>query len=374
VTDAVAPRVMLVQTQAENAGAQEISRLIAADFSSRGFEVHQIFFFRRTASFDRDANVEYCAAERPAKPIAFLRFLLRLYGAMRRIRPDVVIAFQHYGNIIATPIARLAGARRVVANQVSAGALMGSAVLAADKLLGSIGAYDRIVVNSRHTEEMYANYPRRYRERLIRVDHGFEDKSSAISKTAARAELGLPQNVKLIGCAARLHPFKQLDAAVGVLPLLADVRLALAGQGQDQARLEAAARDLNVADRVFFLGELAPERIGVLHAALDCFVFPSRAETFGLAPVEAAQSGTPVVANDLEVLREVLCVDDAACAIFVDVRDRAAFAEAINRALFDEALIARLTASGRRLKQRFPLSAMMDAYSDLVEQLMDRGQ
>jgi glycosyltransferase involved in cell wall biosynthesis len=70
----------------------------------------------------------------------------------------------------------------------------------------------------------------------------------------------------------------------------------------------------------------------------------------------------------------VLCVDDAACAIFVDVRDRAAFAEAINRALFDEALIARLTASGRRLKQRFPLSAMMDAYSDLVEQLMDRGQ
>jgi hypothetical protein len=108
MTIAAAPRVMLVQTQAENAGAQEISRLIAADFSSRGFEVHQIFFFRRTASFDRKANVEYCAVERPAKPMAFLRFLLRLYGAMRRIRPDVVIAFQHYGNVIATPIARLA--------------------------------------------------------------------------------------------------------------------------------------------------------------------------------------------------------------------------------------------------------------------------
>ena len=107
-----APRVMLVQTQAENAGAQQISRLIAADFASRGFSVHQVFFFRRTASFDGDANVEYCALERPAKPLAFLRFLKRLYQTTRRIKPDVVIAFQHYGNIIATPIARLAGARR----------------------------------------------------------------------------------------------------------------------------------------------------------------------------------------------------------------------------------------------------------------------
>ncbi len=367
-----APRVMLVQTQAENAGAQQISRLIAADFAGRGFDVHQVFFFRRTASFDREANVEYCAAERPSKPIAFLRFLLRLYRATRRIRPDVVIAFQHYGNVIAAPIARLAGAKRVIANQVSASAMIGPAALVADKLLGALGGYDRIVVNSRHTEEMYAEYPRGFRERMVRIDHGFEDKSSAVSTAEARAAFGLPQDVKLLGSAARLHPLKQLDAAIGVLPLLADAYLALAGQGSDRGRLETMANELGVADRVHFLGELAPDKIGLLHAALDCFVFPSAAETFGLAPVEAAQSGTPVVANDLEVLREVLCVDGAACAIFVDALDRVAFADAIKRALFDEHLIAGLTASGRRLKQRFPLSAMMDAYSDLVEQLMDR--
>jgi hypothetical protein len=38
-----------MQTQAENAGAQEISRLLANDFSARGFDVQQLFFFRRTA-------------------------------------------------------------------------------------------------------------------------------------------------------------------------------------------------------------------------------------------------------------------------------------------------------------------------------------
>lgn len=366
---ALVPRVMLVQTQAENAGAQQVSRLIAADFAARGFSVHQVFFFRRTASFDGEANAEYCALERPSKPLAFLRFLKRLYATTRRIKPDVVIAFQHYGNIIAAPVARLAGAKRVIANQVSAGALIGPAALAADKLLGALGGYDRIVVNSRHTEEMYADYPRRYRERMVRIDHGFEDKTSPASKNAARAAFALPQDAKLIGCAARLHPLKQLDAAIAVLPRIAGAHLALAGQGPDRPRLEETARALGVAGRVHFLGELPPEKIGLLHAALDCFVFPSAAETFGLAAVEAAQSGTPVVANDIDVLREVLCAEGEACALFADARDPAAFAAAVKAALFDEAQISRLQAAGRRLKQRFPLSAMMDAYYDLVSDL-----
>ncbi|HLW93507.1 MAG TPA: glycosyltransferase, partial [Roseiarcus sp.] len=127
---AALPRVMLVQTQAENAGAQQISRLLAADLSARGFDVHQVFFFRRTASFDDSPNVEFCADQRPSRPIAFLSFLARLYRTMRRTRPDVVIAFQHYGNVIAAPIARIAGAKRVIANQVSADVMIPRVLLA----------------------------------------------------------------------------------------------------------------------------------------------------------------------------------------------------------------------------------------------------
>jgi len=371
VSGAPAPRIVLVQTQAENAGAQEISRLLAADFAARGFDVRQLFFFRRTASFDANPNVEFCAAERPRGPLALLRFLLRLSTRIREIRPDVVVTFQHYGNVIAAPLARLAGARRVIANQVSAGETMGRLVVAADKLLGRLGAYDRIVVNSDHTAEVYGAYPRAYRQRVVRIDHGFEDKTKSIGKAAARAQLGLPPDVPLLGCAARLHPLKQLDAAIGVLVSIPNAHLALAGQGQDQSRLASLARELGVAERLWFLGELAPEKIGVFLAALDCFVFPSGAETFGLAPVEAAQAGLPVVANDLPVLRDVLCVEGEPCAIFVDALDSAAFAGAVKRALGDPALAAKLGAVGRRLKQRYPLSAMTDAYARLIRSLID---
>jgi glycosyltransferase involved in cell wall biosynthesis len=366
-------RVALVQTQAENAGAQQISRLIAADLAARGHDVRQVFFFRRTASFDDTANVAFCANERPSGPLAFLRFLASLYRTLRDIRPDAVVTFQHYGNVFGAPIARLAGAKRVIVNQVSAGAMMAPWVVAADRLLGSVGAYDRIVVNSDYTEAMFATYPAGYRARMLRIDHGFEDKTAGIGKAEARAELGLPEGAPLLGCAARLHPLKQLDAAIAILPLLPNAHLALAGQGEDRGRLETLARDSGVAARVHFLGELAPENIGKFLAALDCFVFPSGAETFGLAPVEAAQVGLPVVANGLNVLKDVLSVEGEPCALFVDARDPAAFAAAVKSVLDDPALAAKLGDVGRRMAERYPLSAMTDAYADLIGTLTGGG-
>jgi hypothetical protein len=54
-------RVLLIQTQAENAGAQEISRLVGAGLTARGYDVHSLFFFRKTDSFDEPPNTLYSA-------------------------------------------------------------------------------------------------------------------------------------------------------------------------------------------------------------------------------------------------------------------------------------------------------------------------
>ena len=102
----------LVQTQAENAGAQEISRLHRR--RSRGARLrrqaivllspHRLL--RRRAPMSISAPPSGRAVRSPS-----LRFLFALYRRLRAMRPDVVVTFQHYGNVIAAPIARLAGAR-----------------------------------------------------------------------------------------------------------------------------------------------------------------------------------------------------------------------------------------------------------------------
>lgn len=373
----VPTRLLFVQTQAEMAGAQEISRLLGDGLSRRirngqpEFDIHHLFFYRKTGAFNRWDNVHFCLEDSPKGPLRIAAFLWKLHRMIRRIRPDVVLTFQHYGNIFGAPAARLAGVPAIIANHVSAPATISPAARKIDRWLGVAGVYDAITVNSNETWRDYQSYPDRYRRLLTHVPHGFEDKSAPIGKDEARAAFGLPADVQLIGSVARLHPLKQLDAAIAVLALRPDLHLALAGQGPDEERLRSVAAALGVADRMHLTGDMPPKLVGQFLAALDVFVFPTLAETFGLAAVEAAQAGIPVVANDLPVLREVLTLDGEPCALFADAADSGDFAARIDAFLNDPELVARKTALGRRLASRYSVPAMVDAYAGLIRRSLD---
>jgi glycosyltransferase involved in cell wall biosynthesis len=360
------PRLALIQTQAEGAGAQEITRILGNGLTDRGYEVHHVFFFRRTAAFDRQQNTYFCARERPSGPRSLARMLTRLVRHLRELNPDVALCFQHYGNVFGTGAARLAGVRRIVANRTSSKLLEPRWTRLADLAFGSIGLFDRMVVNSQSVADEYVSHPSRYRDRLLRIDHGFEPKQTNLTRAETRLRLGLPADVGLLGSVARLHPTKNLAAAIRLLSLRPEWHLALAGQGPDRQRLEELARALNVAERVHFTGELSPAEVGVFLKALDLFVFPTRMETFGLAVVEAAQAGVPVVANDLEVLREVLAVDGAPCALFADVDDLPAFARATERLLQDRELRTVLSARAAKLARRYSVDAMVRRYEEAI--------
>jgi glycosyltransferase involved in cell wall biosynthesis len=365
-------RLLFVQTQAEMAGAQEISRLLGdalAHVDADGgpaFEIDHLFLYRKTDAFDGMPRAHFASDKRPSNPLALAGFFWRLVRMMRRLKPDVVLTFQHFGNIVAAPAARLAGVDRVIANHVSAPATITPAVRAIDRLLGRVGVYDVITANSRETWRDYQGYPAAYTKRMVLVPHGFATKVSALGKAAARRAFSLPADAPVIGSVARLHPLKNLDDALRILPRLPGCHIAIAGQGPDAERLRSVAGDLGVSDRVHFVGELEPVRIGDFLAALDAFVFPSSAETFGLAVVEAAQAGVPVIANDIPVLREVLEIDGAACARFVDTSDPRAFAETVSEVLENPRLADGLSRLGRRLSERHSLSAMVEAYRELV--------
>jgi len=96
------------------------------------------------------------------------------------------------------------------------------------------------------------------------------------------------------------------------------------------------------------------------------FVFPSRAETFGLATVEAASAGVPCVVTDLPVLREVLSFDGMPAALFVDALDTVKFSAAVSNILKDERLRAELRRNAAGLKSRYSVQAMVDAYLEII--------
>lgn len=362
--------VLLVQTQAENAGAQEISRLLGAGLVARGHRVSNLFFFRKSDSFDEPPETFYCAASRPGNPLALLRMLWTLGGHIRTIRPDAVLTFQHFGNVIGAAMTRLVSRAPVIANQVSSALAMSPPVRAADIMMGSTGFFDRITLNSHDMEREYSRYPRAYRSRMVHVPHGFEDKALVLPKNVARQKFNLPTDRILLGCAARLHPHKRLDAAIRLLPDEPAWHLALAGQGADEARLRQLADELNVSDRLHLLGEIAPRQIADFLACLDIFVFPTQAETFGLAAVEAANAGVPSVVTDLPVLREVLSFEERPTALFVDASDQAKLSAAISRLLTDQALSDELQQNAKGLRLRYSVDAMVEEYIKILGEVI----
>ncbi|KQM83936.1 glycosyltransferase family 4 protein [Agromyces sp. Leaf222] len=83
----------------------------------------------------------------------------------------------------------------------------------------------------------------------------------------------------------------------------------IAGEGPDRGALESLAVELGIDDRVRFVGPVAlTDRFEWL-AAAELVAMPSRYETFGMVAAESMAVHTPVVAFDIDCLRNL--VDEA---------------------------------------------------------------
>jgi glycosyltransferase involved in cell wall biosynthesis len=144
----------------------------------------------------------------------------------------------------------------------------------------------------------------------------------------------------------------------------------LAGQGADEARLRLLADNLKVSDRLHLLGEIAPRQMADFLACLDVFVFPTQAETFGLAAVEAANAGVPSVVTDLPVLREVLSFEGKPTALFVDASDHAKLSAAVSKLLTDQTLRDELRQNAKGLRLRYSVDSMVEEYVRILGQVI----
>jgi phosphatidylinositol alpha-1,6-mannosyltransferase len=97
---------------------------------------------------------------------------------------------------------------------------------------------------------------------------------------------------------------------IEVLPRLVarmpGVRYLVCGDGTDRARLEAKVKALGLAEHVRFAGFVPEDRKADFYRVADAFVMPSRGEGFGIAFLEAAACGLPLVGSKLDGGREAL--------------------------------------------------------------------
>lgn len=81
-----------------------------------------------------------------------------------------------------------------------------------------------------------------------------------------------------------------------------ELRVVIAGAGDDKERLEKIVRDRGLTDRVHFTGHVDEEQLVTLLSEAAVFVMPSTAELQSIATMEAMASALPVVAANAMAL------------------------------------------------------------------------
>jgi D-inositol-3-phosphate glycosyltransferase len=197
---------------------------------------------------------------------------------------------------------------------------------------------------------------------------------------ALRKRLGLG-DAKVIVFAGRLERLKGAETVIRAMAILAadgaqpepPVLLVIGDDshngasesrlsGGERARLEALASSLHIAGQVRFMGPVdQPALAGYMSLAAVCVV-PSYSESFGLVALEAAASGTPVVAARVGGLPTI--VKDGLTGFTLVSHDPAQYAERIGRLLADDEL-------RRCFSRRSRLVATQFTWKDTVDRLVD---
>lgn len=153
----------------------------------------------------------------------------------------------------------------------------------------------------------------------------------------------------------------------------ARLRLEITGGGPDEASLRRRVERLGISDRVIFHGAVAHQDVPRMLHRIDIFAALSRddSESFGVAAVEAAACGKPVVVSDVEGLAEV--TPDGVTGFVVPRENPTAAAQAMLQLASDPALRAAMGRAGREhVLEHYTwersLECMIDAYRAVVEQ------
>ncbi|HEY8964532.1 MAG TPA: glycosyltransferase [Alphaproteobacteria bacterium] len=181
-----------------------------------------------------------------------------------------------------------------------------------------------------------------------------------------RASLDTPEDAFVFVTLARLHSNKGIDTLLSAFADVPNAYLWIAGDGPESSALKRQALDLNLMDRVRFLG-WRDDRWSLL-AAADAVVFPSRHEPFGNSFMQAWAAGKALVTTASQ--GPSYYVQNEKDALVVPIDDIFSLSAAMKRVQNDPNLREALANAGQtRYSQAFDKQAILDQWTQLFDRV-----
>jgi glycosyltransferase involved in cell wall biosynthesis len=230
----------------------------------------------------------------------------------------------------------------------------------------SIRRADRVVFVSESFGKQITRQMRLNPAKTRVVYHGL---SPIFSEQAAPPQ-SLPTDQPYFLMVSTINPHKNYETLIRAYASLpADAPSLLiagkTGHAPTFAMLQGLVQQLNLVDRVHFLGGVAYSDLPGLYQGAIASIFASRLETFGHPLVEAMASNTPVIASNLPVCQEI-CQD---AALYFDPDDTASLARHLEAIWHDDKLRTRMADAGKQRATQFSWSESARQLVNVFEEL-----
>lgn len=142
--------------------------------------------------------------------------------------------------------------------------------------------------------------------------------------------------------------------------------LYLAGAGPEKDNLRTQAEDLQISDKVHFLGQLNREELLKHYAESDLFVLPTREDCFALVILEAICAGLPIVCSRYADGAYDL-IEEGKNGYIIDPYNEEKFAACIEKLLENSELTKEMQQHSDKIIEKFRFSNIAKGYMEAIE-------
>lgn len=218
--------------------------------------------------------------------------------------------------------------------------------------------YDKIISISQQTQDALTSWLAQHDKRFVVINNGVNTQKFASMKVPV-----IPKSLIMV---SRFATSKDQETVIRAMKQIdKDAILFFVGDGENRPHCEKLAYELGISDRVQFLG--ARSDVAELIAASYIGIQSSNWEGFGLTAVEIMACGKPVIATNVDGLKQVV---EGAGEIFALGND-SELASRVNYMLADKEYYHAMSDRCRRRAKEYDISVMSRNYMKLYKALLE---
>lgn len=363
-------RILQIIPTLDRCGAEKQLTLLSLGLPKDEFEVHVAVLTR--------SGPLWADLEQGGIPLTLIGKRWRIdpgaYQRLRRLieqlRPDLIHTWLFAANAYGRAAGLAAGVQNLVAGERCVDPWKSRLELTIDRYLAR--RTTRIATNSSGVRDFYVERGLPDWKFVVIPNGVLPPPPVTTTRAEILAELGLPEDARLIGLLARLWPQKRVKDAIWAADLLKvvrdDIHLLIFGDGPHRDRLLRYREQVEIRDRVHFLGHRDDVARFLPH--FNVLWSTSAYEGQSNAVMEAMSYGVPVVASDIPGTRDLVVPEQT--GYLFRLGDRAALARHTFQLLEQPELARRLGEAGRqRMQTEFSVPTMIDRYAQLYRQILE---